>query len=672
LSAIPQFDLQRTVRRWDLWRRLQDSVIWVPRGILVGVLIGLSVAVASRLQPWLLRDEIVQIAGIATLTGFIITLLGVWVYPRSIDWLTRYFDQQLALKERLSTTHQLMNGIIPPAEDLQGYQIADTQRTVERVNLREQLPIQLIYRDLGILLVAVIALIVLLQWDNAFADEIVADRALDNTIQQQADELENLRDDILSDSSLTEEQQQELIEPLNEALETLENPEVSQEEAVAAVSEAQQELEELAEGFSEEERQAFEQAGQSLQQDSNSREAGEPLEDAQLSETADELNELGSDVANGDLNSSEQESLAEQLDNAAEALESTNPEASEAFSEASDALQNGDNEATRDALNDAAEALREQQQAAQETDLSNAAEDAAERLEDTREELAGNDGEPSESENSEAGDQSDSEGNDQSDETSEQDAQEGSDAQDGEQQQSQQGDGSEENQGQAGEAQENQQGQPQNQQGQQGQQPGEQNQAGQQQGQQGQAQAGEDGQAGQQGEPSNQGEPGQQSGQEGQANGEGSQGQQQGQSSGSQDSSDSPSSFGAGDSEGGAGQDITTGPTTNEQMTTDNNPDGNTDDSLSGYDSIFAPQNIGSDGNENEVQVDGQTSNEDFEQETEGDFNEEFSGEATTNYGNVYADYADDVNQALDTDYIPLGLKDVIRQYFSSLEPNSQ
>ena len=40
-------------------------------------------------------------------------------------------------------------------------------------------------------------------------------------------------------------------------------------------------------------------------------------------------------------------------------------------------------------------------------------------------------------------------------------------------------------------------------------------------------------------------------------------------------------------------------------------------------------------------------------------------------YNQVYSDYEGAVNEALESGYVPLGLRDVIRQYFSRLEPEN-
>ena len=44
-------------------------------------------------------------------------------------------------------------------------------------------------------------------------------------------------------------------------------------------------------------------------------------------------------------------------------------------------------------------------------------------------------------------------------------------------------------------------------------------------------------------------------------------------------------------------------------------------------------------------------------------------GEALVPYHEVYYNYLDSANQAIEQSYIPTGLKDYVREYFSQLEP---
>ena len=55
----------------------------------------------------------------------------------------------------------------------------------------------------------------------------------------------------------------------------------------------------------------------------------------------------------------------------------------------------------------------------------------------------------------------------------------------------------------------------------------------------------------------------------------------------------------------------------------------------------------------------------------EGDFDENPLGESRVGYDTVYNDYQRAANRALESDYVPLGLRDVVREYFTSLDPNA-
>lgn len=111
---------------------------------------------------------------------------------------------------------------------------------------------------------------------------------------------------------------------------------------------------------------------------------------------------------------------------------------------------------------------------------------------------------------------------------------------------------------------------------------------------------------------------------------------------------------GEGNSEGTGGQ---AGP-----METDNAPG---DGGLREFEPIFAPQRLGGEGGpEMELPQGGDPG----ELLRELPANPEI-GESTVPYNQVYADYADAANQALQDQHIPLGLRTFVRDYFSSLEP---
>jgi hypothetical protein len=97
----------------------------------------------------------------------------------------------------------------------------------------------------------------------------------------------------------------------------------------------------------------------------------------------------------------------------------------------------------------------------------------------------------------------------------------------------------------------------------------------------------------------------------------------------------------------------------------DNNPDGQ-QGTGGNMPLIYAPQRIGGELGENEIILEPDGSGAPVVQ---GEFAENPTGANAVPYNEVYGEYAEDANRALESDYIPLGLRDVVRDYFTSLEP---
>ena len=53
----------------------------------------------------------------------------------------------------------------------------------------------------------------------------------------------------------------------------------------------------------------------------------------------------------------------------------------------------------------------------------------------------------------------------------------------------------------------------------------------------------------------------------------------------------------------------------------------------------------------------------------EGEFTDNPTGEASVPYSQVWADYEGSVNEALESGYVPLGMRSLIQYYFSRLDP---
>jgi len=158
------------------------------------------------------------------------------------------------------------------------------------------------------------------------------------------------------------------------------------------------------------------------------------------------------------------------------------------------------------------------------------------------------------------------------------------------------------------------------------------------------------------------GQPGQLGDQSGEGAEEGMQGVLQSARPETDTSEDPGASGGAGDSEGGQQEGAFAA--SGETIDQNNAPDGS---GLTEFEPVFAPRAIGGEGGQ-QVQLGGSGEPGDTVIE-EGNFVEGPEGESIIGYDRVYSDYANAARQALQRDYIPLSLRDVIRNYFASLEP---
>jgi hypothetical protein len=117
-------------------------------------------------------------------------------------------------------------------------------------------------------------------------------------------------------------------------------------------------------------------------------------------------------------------------------------------------------------------------------------------------------------------------------------------------------------------------------------------------------------------------------------------------------------SAGAGDSSNQTpGQPFAGGDNSDQQ----NNPDGTGETE---FEPIFAPQRLNTQGNE-----DIELESGDNAPIVEGNLQQNPLGQASVPYNQVFQSYSDAASRALNSGYVPLGLRDVVQDYFTSLEP---
>lgn len=570
--------LTQVIHQWEQRRRWQQVSLWLPRVLIVVLVVALLVAVISRLTP--LLDNTQLLGGTVALAALAVAglLAGVMLRPRPTIQAAQRFDLRFDLRERISTALELIEGKIHADPALAERQIDDAVTAANRIDARQSLPYSVDWRAWGVaaVLLALLLLLVMLVPPALPAD---AERIRQQTvIEDAAEAVRESMQDIAADETLNDDDRRELLEALQASLNTLRDQNITPEEAFATLKDVEGTLSDQAE------------------QSSTNAEAMQ----AALAAAAQALNEAQPE-------SSEQsaESAAAAAAALAQMLEQMSPEEraalEEALAQAAQQMQQaGDQNATQ--------ALENAQQMIQQGDL----EQARQALENAAQQM-------------------------QNAENSAADQQENADSL---QQQSQNFQQLQQELGQQG----------------------------QEQPQSGEGQSGGQGEGGEEG-----GEQGQGSGMTGEQAGQADSNTGTGESSASNDTQNGgqtqtgSGAQGAGDGAGDLGEDVSTGGAGDsaqgeEGREANNNPDGL---GVGQYEAIFAPQ-FQNAGGEDEIRLNTDPGDVPA---AEGEFSANPTGRSVVPYAEVFSDYANAANHALETDYIPLGLRDLVRQYFTSLEP---
>lgn len=639
--------LTRELSRWNRRLRLTRSALWGPRAAIAGLALGLVAALVSRVRPWLLPEQIAWGTGLLTL-GLLVAVVGwLWLKPQPPQRLARYFDRRFALQERTSTALEITRGTIPAPPALLERQLSDAVHRASAVNPRAYLPVRIRWLELGLMVALAVLLAFLLLTDNPQTGELLAERALQEAIAEQARSLEEQIEAIERNNALTPEEKDALRRPLEEALEILQRPDISQQEAVAAMAAAQQQLREMTDGMLEDERQTYRQAAESMAGQDALSDLARAMNRADLTAAAEAAEQAASELER-ELSPEELEDIAQRLEQAADALSESNPALAEQLREAAEAMREGDTERAQEAMREAAEAMRQQQGQLEESEMAEQARAAAEDTRQGQQSIA------------QAGQEMSSQRQAQSSQAPDAALPQAQSAESG-QQPDQRGEAMSV-EGSAGELQDSagQSGEPGQAQQSAGQQLGAESQPGdappQSAGQSGEVESGEQGSEGERSGdtsgPAAQNAPGQSQ------PGEGA------EASGGEQSA-APA---AGQGEGGAGVDTTQGLFGPQREM----GEGQDTDSIArdprAFNPQYAPSSIGGE-SQTPIDVGGQLTNENTVPLQEGEFAENPAGESLLTYQSVLGDYEGYVSDALESGRIPLTQRDVIHDYFSSLEP---
>jgi hypothetical protein len=344
------------INQWDARLRVTQSLIWLPRGIVGGLVVAVELALVARLWPIIPRSSVALASAVLAALGGVVALVVVWIRRRNPLVMARRFDRLFDLRERLSTALELSQGILSvESRTITRRQLEQAAKSASRVNAARQLPLRLDWRWwvgalFGVLIVAIAVAIPNPQ------DQVLAQKAeVKTAVTQSLTKLEQLKSQVLNDTGLTAQEQQAAIQSLDKAIDTLKQPDVSQQEALAALNSSQQELSDLSQQSAAQRQQALE-AASGLFSGTAAKDLAQALKNGDMQGAADALKNL--DLNN--LTPEEQQQLAQALSSAAGALKDSNPNLAQQLGQAGDALKNGDTASAQKALGAAGDQMSQQ------------------------------------------------------------------------------------------------------------------------------------------------------------------------------------------------------------------------------------------------------------------------------------------------------------------------
>lgn len=375
---------------WLVRRRLRWQAVVGQTGPVLGAGLGVTLLLVwlGRFYPLGLPMTLLAVGLTITVLSLLGLLLISWLRPLSLATVARLVDGRLNLAERLSTSLELAANQQDVPRPIVEAQLSDTLHHLNDIETAPGFPISFSRRWLAVSIVLVGGIITGLVLPNPQAQALQQQAQTQAIIDEQRAELEQIQAELLADEALLETPQGEaLLQSLDELIETLRANDLSAEEAMAAISEAEQELASLQEAAARQEA-GLNDLAQSFSQFDSTADLADALQQRDLAAAAEALVSAGNDLA---ANPQAAQELAEALQQAAEtAQQSGNTDLAETLTEAAAAVQQaasqgGDPQAAQEALQQAAEALAE---AGEQLANQDAVEQALSNIQEARQQLA--------------------------------------------------------------------------------------------------------------------------------------------------------------------------------------------------------------------------------------------------------------------------------------------
>ena len=602
--------LASRVNSWARRAKLQRSLWWLFFGLAAGLALGLLLAIAARVWPLMSSTALTAICVVLALLGTFVALAWPWLRNLRTPVLTwsRAFDQQFGLRQRISTALEASDGALAIKSDAIRVRLQqDASRVADSVDARKLLPLRLSWRAGVTSLVLLAALALALALPNAQEQVLAAQNQFQQSLEQQAQQIEQAKQQIQQSKALTDAQKQQALQALNEAQTALNDPNTTPEKALAAINDAQSKLDAMRDQEAQQRQADLQNAGESLAADELTNALANSLANQNFQQAAQQMRNLTSSQQGQSLTPEESQRVADQLDQLARQMQTSEPAMAQQLREAAEQMRQGNMAAAQQALEQAAQSLdqvQQTQQANQELQQAQSQAEAARQSvaqanQQVQQSQPSQQANPN-NQNNQAGQNANTQAN-AAQATAQASSQAASQA-------------ASQNSSQASSQQQSSQGQ-----------------------------QGEGQQAG--GQQPGQAENGSQLAQAGQAGQSGS----------------------PGESQGGVPGEGSTGTTTQGGIAQGSSQQSGHSEDTGSENSVYAPGRVGNQGEQ--VVLDdpqGQVA-----PDPNGSKNTAPQGQSTVPYQAVYSDYAKSADEAIQKDEVPPELRDYVRDYFSSLDPKN-
>ncbi|HEY3288741.1 MAG TPA: hypothetical protein VGK87_01300 [Anaerolineae bacterium] len=352
-------ELAVIIRSWSARARWQGSLYWMMPGLLCGLTVALILAVAARLFPLLDTTTLILFSIASALTGSGLATAWPWIrnLRRSPASWARRFDSDFRLKERLSTALELDEGLVTTRNDtMRSNQLDDAIAIASGVKIRQMLPFRMPPKYIVAGLAVGLALLITIALPNP-QQQVLANRAeLQQVEQEQLQALDQTRQQVQNSSTLTEAQKKQLVQALDDAAQSLADPNRSPEQTLAAINDAQSKLDAVRDQSFQDKRDDLQRAGQSMPPDALTNPLANALENGDFKKAADQLRNL-TKPADSSLTKEQQQRLAEQMEQIARNVQRTSPSTAQQLREAAQKLREQQTQEAQDALDKVAVTL---------------------------------------------------------------------------------------------------------------------------------------------------------------------------------------------------------------------------------------------------------------------------------------------------------------------------